>query len=57
MYHPWVNVTLTFISDLVSRICIESGAYILFYNNRVWSIDLILFKLGIPNVLFRCYLE
>ena len=27
-YHPWVTVTLT--SDLVSRIVIESGAYLLY---------------------------
>ena len=27
-YHPWVTVTLT--SDLVSRIGIESGAYLLY---------------------------
>ena len=27
-YYPWATVTLT--SDLVSRICIESGSYLLY---------------------------
>ena len=27
-YHNWVTVTLNSISDLVSRNCIESGAYL-----------------------------
>ena len=29
-YHPWVPVTLTLTSDLVSRNCFESGAYLLY---------------------------
>ena len=36
-YHPWVNVT----SDLVSRINIKSGAYLLFF----------FFEAGIPNLV------
>ena len=38
-YHPWVNVT----SDLVSRINIKSGAYLLFFFLRqefqIWCVD------------------
>ena len=30
MYHNWVTVTLNLTSDLVSRNCIESGAYFLY---------------------------
>ena len=29
-YHNWVTVTLNLTSDLVSRNCIESGAYLLY---------------------------
>ena len=32
-YHNWVSVTLNLTSDLVSRNCIESGAY-LQYSSR-----------------------
>ena len=42
-YHPWVTVTLT--SDLVSRNCIESGLYSIF------------FEIGIPNFVCKCILE
>ena len=35
--HYWVTVTLNLTSDLVSGNCIESGAYLLF------------FEIGIPN--------
>ena len=38
-YDPWVNVT----SDLVSRINIKSGAYLLFS-----------FEAGIPNLVCGC---
>ena len=31
MYDDWVTVTLTMTSDLVSRDCIEYGAYLLYY--------------------------
>ena len=41
-YHPWVTVTLT--SDLVSRNCIESGAYPIF------------FEVGVPNLVCECIL-
>ena len=30
-YHNWVTVILNLTSDLVSRNCIESGAYLLYY--------------------------
>ena len=30
VYHNWVTVTLNLTSDLVSRDCIESGAYLLY---------------------------
>ena len=30
VYHNWVNVTLNLTSTLVSRNCIESGAYLLY---------------------------
>ena len=30
-YHPLVTVTLTLTSDLVSRNCIDSGAYLLYF--------------------------
>ena len=29
-YHNWVTVTLNLTSDLISRNCIESGAYLLY---------------------------
>ena len=29
-YHNWVTLTLNLTSDLVSRNCIESGAYLLY---------------------------
>ena len=32
MYHNWVTVTLNLTSDLVSRNCIESGAYPIFFE-------------------------
>ena len=35
-YHPWV--TLTFSSDLVSRISIESGAYLLYSLRKEFQI-------------------
>ena len=38
--HPWVTVTLT--SDLVSRISIESGAYLLYswrQEFQIWCVD------------------
>ena len=38
MYHPWVSVIV--ISDIVLRICIASGAYLLY-----------LFRAGIRNAL------
>ena len=38
--HNWVTVTLKLTSDLVSRNCIESGAYPIF------------FEMGIPNLVF-----
>ena len=31
VHHPWVLVTLTLTSDLVSRNCFESGTYLLYY--------------------------
>ena len=34
MYHNWVTVTLSLTSDLVSRNCIESGAYLLYYFRK-----------------------
>ena len=43
MYHFWVTVTLT--SDLV------------FKNNRVRSISLILFEVGISNLVCGCILR
>ena len=39
--HPWVIVTLTLISDLVSR---------------MWYISPILFEVGIPNLVRGCIL-
>ena len=39
-YHPWVNVALT--SDKVSRIGIESGTYLIF------------FEVGIRNLVCEC---
>ena len=44
MYYNWVIVTLDLTSDLVSRNCIESGAYLLF------------FEVGIPNLVCICIL-
>ena len=44
-YHNWVTVTLNLTSDLVSRSCIESGAYPIF------------FEIGIPNFLCKYILE
>ena len=38
-YNNWVTVTLNLTSDLVSRNCIESGAYPIF------------FEIGIPNLV------
>ena len=43
-YHPWVTVTFT--PDLVSRISIESGAYLLIF-----------FEVGIPNLVYECNLR
>ena len=42
-YHNWVTVTLNLTSDLVSRNCIESGAYLLY-------------SLRIPNLVCKCIL-
>ena len=39
-YHPWVNMALT--SDKVSRIGIESGTYLIF------------FEVGIRNLVCEC---
>ena len=36
----WISVSLALIFDLVSRICIESGAYLLY-------------SLGIPNMVYE----
>ena len=41
-YHNWVTVTLNLTSDLVSRNCIESGAYLLYslrYEFQIWCVD------------------
>ena len=43
-HHPWVPVTLTFASDLISRNCFES------------DISPILFEVGIPNLVWKCIL-
>ena len=43
-YHFQITVTLTFISDLA------------FFNNHVRSISLILFEIGIPNLVCGCIL-
>ena len=47
-YHNWVTVTLNLTSDLVSRNCIVSGAYLL---------SPIFFEIGIPNFVCKCILE
>ena len=44
-YHNWVTVTLNLTSDLVSRNCIESGAYLLYS-----------FEIGISNLISKCIL-
>ena len=84
-YHNWVTVTLYLTSELVSRSCIESSAYLLFFEIRIlnsmckcvlgwrhipffgncdldlWpsfknyyvrSISLILYEIGIPNLMW-----
>ena len=43
-YHNWVTVTLNLTSDLVSKNCIEPGAYSIF------------FEIGIPNLVCKCIL-
>ena len=44
--HPdWVTMTLNLTSDLVSRNCIDSVAYPIF------------FEIGIPNLVFKCILR
>ena len=40
-----VTVTLNFTYDLVSRDCIESGAYLLYF-----------FEIGIQNLMCKCIL-
>ena len=50
--HPWVTVTLT--SDLVSRIGIESGAYLLYSLGpefQIWCVDASLYG-GVPITIF-----
>ena len=42
MYHNWVTVTLNLTYDLV------------FYNYRVRSISLVLFEVGISNLVCEC---
>ena len=41
MYHPWVTVTLTY-------------GLVFFLNNRVRSISLVLFEIGILNLVCGC---
>ena len=41
-YHNWVTVTLNLTSDLVSRNCIESDAYLLYYLRKefqIWCVN------------------
>ena len=45
MYNLGVIVTLSLTFDLV------------FSNNYIWSISLILFEVGIPNLVCECILE
>ena len=41
-YHYWVTVTLNLTSDLISRNCIESGAYLLYslrIEFQIWCVN------------------
>ena len=53
-YHLWVIVTLILISDLVSRIYIVSGTYLLYYlrsESQIWCVDASLDN-GVSHIIY-----
>ena len=59
-YHNWVTVTLNLTSDLVSRNCIESGAYLLYSLSQefqLWCVNTSLDDRVSHTILGHCDLD